>query len=162
MNEHPYLSGPAGCTWPAARPGALGARRPPSALPSAASGAPPPRAAPLGPPGPPQVWAAPGRPPPVPPAARTGTRRRSWLQRAKRRGVNEKVVWGGGHRGLSRRLQAPRVRTRGLRPKARGSRPASLVQTRGLARRRREPSGHSTRVRAHPVCLLGEPHPVPG
>ena len=85
-----YLSEPAGCTWPAARPGVLGARRPPSAPPSAASGAPPPPAAPEGPWGPREASAAPGRPPPGPPSASTGTRRGSWLRGAEGRGRERK------------------------------------------------------------------------
>lgn len=88
--RHRYLSGSAGCIWPAARPGVRGARCPPSAPPSAASGAPPP-AVPRGPQRPPEARAAPGRPPPAPPSARTGTRRCSWLRRAKAGPVNEKV-----------------------------------------------------------------------
>lgn len=87
---HRYLSGHAGCIWSAVRPGKLGARRPSSALPSAASGAPPRPAAPQDPRGPPEAPAAPGRPPPVPPSARTGTRRCSWLRRAKGSGCESK------------------------------------------------------------------------
>lgn len=147
-----YLSGPAGCIWPAARPGALGAHHPPSALPSAVSGAPPHPAAPQGLRGPREAPAAPGRPPPVPPPTRTGTRRCSWLRRAKGATVNEKVK----QLYALRRVGAPRVSRRGLSPNPRCSRPARLVQAPGFAKRRPEPSGHRTRVRAHPACLLGE------
>lgn len=128
MNEQ-YLSGPAGCTWPAVLPDALGAHRPPSARPSAASGAPPPPAAPLGPPGRSQVRAARGRPPPVPPAARTGTRRGSWLRRAKGRGRERLVAgasqalaeawgnWGREKRAPSKRA-GPQARHTGAHTRA--------------------------------------------
>lgn len=128
--RHRYLSGPAGCIWPAARPGALAARRPSCALLSAASGAPPSPAAPQGPRGPRETQAAPGRRQPAPPSARTSTRRYSWLRRAKRSRCERKGGAAACSRGGSGRTG---YRKRGLSPKPRSLR---------LARR-----GASTRAR---------------
>lgn len=158
--RHRYLSGPAGCIWPAARPGALGARRPSCALLSAASGAPPSPAAPQGPRGPWETRAAPGRRQPAPPSARTSTRRYSWLRRAKRSACERKGGAAACSRGASGHT-GYRKGGGGLSPNPRSPRPARRVQASGLATRSPEPGGHRTRVRAHIACLLGEPHPVP-
>lgn len=150
--RHRYLSGPAGCIWPAARPGALGARRPSCALLSAASGAPPSPAAPQGPRGPRETRAAPGRRQPARPSARTSTRRYSWLRRAKRSGCERKGGAAARSRGASGHMG---YRKGGLSPNPRSPRPARRVQAPGLAERRPEPGGHGARVRAHIACLFG-------
>lgn len=112
-----YLFEPAGCIWPAARPGALGTRRLPFAPPSAAAGAPPPPV-PRGPRSPREAPAAPGCLPPGPPSAHTGTSRRSWLRGAEERGCERK---GRAFKG-SMEESGTEVQRKGAQPKRTGLR----------------------------------------